>query len=207
MSATTTNRPGTCGTCRHYNEYPTCKGAGECKHWSGVTGPSGLSVGTVEEWTCNRWSGEPEAGNPWPTVIEFDEVGDYYGDEGDATSAALDDYFAGYDVPRLVTAEDVKAHSEPGDSSAGDDPTEIIARDGSVYTVGQLREIFDAVSDPDDWKGPIRALIPASGHGVVDAAVEFFTATRISVTDGPEVGTGRILIEADGYRAGPAGDH
>lgn len=141
--------------------------------------------------------------SPWPTRIEFDEVAEYFGGPEDATSEATDDYFAGYDVPRDAT-------TLPGADPDDNDPTdgdEIIARDGNNYRVGRLRAIFNAVADPDDWRGPIRALIPASGHGAVDAAVEFFTATRIRVTDGPELGTGRILIEADGYRAGPAGDH
>jgi len=92
MSATTTEtKCTTCKTCRHYEEYAAAPTSGECKHWSGVTGPTGLSVTTAEEWTCSRWAPESTSDNPWPTAIELDG---YH--EGEATSQATDDYFAGY---------------------------------------------------------------------------------------------------------------
>jgi len=132
--------------------------------------------------------------NRWPTRIEFDE-------QGEATSQDLDDYFAGYDTPR--DASDL----DPARDATGPNPESVQARDGKFYPVNALRVIFETVTDPDDWKAPIYALIPADAYTAVDAAVEFYTATRIRVIAGPEIGTGRILIAATGYRDGPAGDH
>ena len=75
------------------------------------------------------------------------------------------------------------------------------------YTVADLRKTFNALTDPKDWKGPICAWIPASLFGEASAAVEFFAAASLKITGGPQLLTGRILVESDGYQMGPAGDH
>jgi len=105
-----------CKQCKHYEEFSAARTSGTCHYWIEQTGEAGLRCTTAEEWTCTKWNPPTEAGNPWPTVIEFDAAAEYYGDEGDATSEATDDYFAGYEVPRdartLITPE--------GTSQAGD---------------------------------------------------------------------------------------
>lgn len=73
------------------------------------------------------------------------------------------------------------------------------------YTMDELREAFDAVCDPTDWKGPIAATLPGEAVGLVVAAIKFFTATNPNVGRG--VGPMRYVVTSEGYRAGPAGDH
>ncbi len=74
------------------------------------------------------------------------------------------------------------------------------------YKVADMRRTFEKLCDPQDWKAPIHALIPHQLFGLAAVAVEFFTCTELKVVGGPEPLTGRILVHADGYRMGPAGD-
>jgi hypothetical protein len=71
------------------------------------------------------------------------------------------------------------------------------------YHVDDLREVFDTVCDPEDWKAPIA--ITAIGEHVLPivTAIEFFTATAPNVS--LDTGRMRYLIESKGYRNGPAG--
>ncbi|MCW7072100.1 MAG: hypothetical protein OCU12_07240 [Methanophagales archaeon] len=78
---------------------------------------------------------------------------------------------------------------------------------GDRYTVAELKATFDAIADPDDWRGPIAAWIYPNDFRRAADAVEFYTATTLRVMGGPQPLTGCILVEADGYRRGPAGDH
>jgi len=73
------------------------------------------------------------------------------------------------------------------------------------HRIGDLRRVFDRVADPEDWRGPIRCWIPHDLFKAAAAAVEFFTCTELKVVAGPQALTGCILVEADGYRNGPAG--
>lgn len=118
----------------------------------------------------------------WPTRIEFDES------EADPRASI-----------ELVKPE--------GECTIGPEPVTFFGRDGTAYHVDYLDRIFDTVCDENDWKAPISAVIPPRTFAVVDTAVEFFTATRIRAIGIYPDGSGRILVEADGYRAGPAGDH
>lgn len=68
----------------------------------------------------------------------------------------------------------------------------------------ELTEAFDKVRDRKDWKEPIDAIILAEELGNCLAAIEYFTAT---VAEYHHFGDGTTRITADGYRAGPAGDH
>jgi len=88
---------------------------------------------------------------------------------------------------------------------------DVIEHDG--YTHGELRLAFDMVSDPDDWKGPIDAIVTERAVALVSSAVGFYTGTtpatrrlgahekraRRSPCEKP------ILVTSPGYRAGPAG--
>jgi hypothetical protein len=73
------------------------------------------------------------------------------------------------------------------------------------YEVETLRAVFSAAHDPKDWRGPIA--VSVSGESVMPtvAAIEFFTATTPRVT--LNTATMKYLIESEGYRMGPAGDH
>ena len=78
------------------------------------------------------------------------------------------------------------------------------------YTLDELKKAFDKVSDPEDWKGPIRATMPGEAVGVTCAAIEFYTATKARVRVDSRQRRGKYLVyfvESKGYRAGPAGDH
>ena len=78
-----------------------------------------------------------------------------------------------------------------------------VAHDGRRYRIDDLRAAFDAVCDPDDWKGPIGAWVPGEAVLEVSEAIRFFTATEPRVE--LDVKTMRYLITSEGYRAGPAG--
>lgn len=66
-----------------------------------------------------------------------------------------------------------------------------------------LKPLFDLVADKNDWKAPIRAIVPASADiCLIREAIIFYTAT---VPKFKVVNDGYLVI-ADGYRAGPAGD-
>lgn len=76
---------------------------------------------------------------------------------------------------------------------------------------GRLEKAFALVSDPHDWKAPIRAVVlvedlDAAGLTVDDVteSVAFYTATDASVTVLVKP-TGAVYVTALGYRAGPAG--
>ena len=73
------------------------------------------------------------------------------------------------------------------------------------FTVADLRRVFDAACDPHDWKAPLA--VRCSGEIVLAtvAALEWFTATAPTVQLNPQ--TMEFLIESEGYRNGPAGDH
>ena len=72
---------------------------------------------------------------------------------------------------------------------------------GFSYEV--LKEAFDKVSDPDDWRGPIAARMPGEAVMAVVAAIEFFTATSPKVQ--LDTSSMQYLVTSEGYRMGPAG--
>lgn len=73
------------------------------------------------------------------------------------------------------------------------------------YTVADLRELFDELADPNDWRGPIAATMPGEAVNAAVAAIEYFTATNPTVS--LDQRTMRYVVTSEGYRAGPAGDH
>jgi len=68
----------------------------------------------------------------------------------------------------------------------------------------QLRNAFDKVRPAKDWKAEISAVVNPSEWplDLVAAAVEFYTATTITVE--PITNSPRVLVTAPGYRNGPA---
>jgi hypothetical protein len=68
-----------------------------------------------------------------------------------------------------------------------------------------LETIFSRIQDPEDWKNPIFIVVPGELVSVVTAAIKFYTATVPTV--GLKVDTMEYIIQSEGYRMGPAGDH
>ncbi len=85
------------------------------------------------------------------------------------------------------------------------------------YTIAEMREAFDEIADPQDWKAPINAT--ATTREEVDlaiAAIEFFTATKATVQKAHafaaphknalvQMAIPIYIITSEGYRNGPAG--
>jgi hypothetical protein len=68
----------------------------------------------------------------------------------------------------------------------------------------ELSAAFSKVQNPNHWKDSIYSIIDAKDKEVVARAIPYFTATEPTFTD---IGNGQLLVRADGYRRGPAGDH
>lgn len=73
------------------------------------------------------------------------------------------------------------------------------------YEVEDLKKVFDACTNPEDWKDPIFVEVPGDLVSITVAAIKFYTATNPRVSLNPD--TMRYLIQSEGYRMGPAGDH
>ncbi len=72
------------------------------------------------------------------------------------------------------------------------------------YRRDQLAAAFAQVQNGHDWKGQIRAVIPAVDRPVVEQAVLWFTDTTpvfVPISGNPA----RLLVRAPGYRLGAAG--
>ncbi len=68
----------------------------------------------------------------------------------------------------------------------------------------ELDAAFAKVQSPLDWKGPIKAPVLEDNLEITLQAIEYFTATKPTAT---KVMHTIYIVEAAGYRAGPAGDH
>lgn len=84
------------------------------------------------------------------------------------------------------------------------------------FTQAELDAAFSKVANPDDWKAPVKAIVPVAELAVTLVAISHFTATSATVriatgedlrADGRIVGTSieSFEVTAPGYRAGPAG--
>lgn len=65
-----------------------------------------------------------------------------------------------------------------------------------------LEKAFDLVKDPEDWRNPIYACIESEQKEAVREAIIHFTATEPNFT---HVNSSHCIVQADGYRNGPAG--
>ena len=74
------------------------------------------------------------------------------------------------------------------------------------YTRDELEAAFNKVADPNDWRGPIDAVVAAGEVPIVDAAIAFFTATQTFLTP-TDKSRKHFRVQSVGYRVGPAGDH
>lgn len=73
------------------------------------------------------------------------------------------------------------------------------------YDPEDLEKIFKACANPDDWKDAIFVEVSGELVLITVAAIRFYTATDPRVSLNPD--TMRYLIQSEGYRMGPAGDH
>lgn len=81
----------------------------------------------------------------------------------------------------------------------------IVAEEGRIAL---YHLAFSQVSDPKDWKGPIKAYVPWELATLYMDAIEFMTGVRPTaevrrIPDGRQF----YYLECVGYRAGPCGDH
>jgi hypothetical protein len=71
------------------------------------------------------------------------------------------------------------------------------------FQVRALREVFERICDPVDWKAPIHCACTGEALHAVVTAIQYFTATTPAI--GLDVETMTYYIASEGYRAGPAG--
>lgn len=81
----------------------------------------------------------------------------------------------------------------------------LIKGPGYSFMQSELSAAFDRIANIQHWKGPIDAVIDADQLLVSQVAVQFYTATELTVTGSPEMG--KLRVQSIGYAAGPAGDH
>ena len=71
-----------------------------------------------------------------------------------------------------------------------------------------IDKAFDLVKDPEHWKNPIVVMMEPDAWyliaGLVGEAINFYTATNASCSLVDTEHGYKMLIEADGYYAGPA---
>ena len=66
------------------------------------------------------------------------------------------------------------------------------------YTQEELRQAFDKIKKPGNWKGPIRATIPAEDYELAAAAVAYFTGSNLEITKNKN---NQYTVYAAGYYA------
>jgi hypothetical protein len=66
------------------------------------------------------------------------------------------------------------------------------------YTQEELRQAFDKIKKPGNWKGPIRATIPAEDYNLAAAAVAYFTGSNLEIEDNTNH---QYTVYAAGYYA------
>jgi len=75
---------------------------------------------------------------------------------------------------------------------------------GTIYSRAELREAFEAVEDPSNWKMPIDAAIPVYMRDVTEQAVIFFagcTPTFEAINPKARRSVRRLRVRAVGYYA------
>jgi hypothetical protein len=66
----------------------------------------------------------------------------------------------------------------------------------------KLNDAFDKVHNPKDWRAPIRAVVKKKDLATAIEAIEYFTATQVTVKP---AGKNIFRVSSVGYRMGPAG--
>ncbi len=76
------------------------------------------------------------------------------------------------------------------------------------YDEAEIRAAFERVENPNHWKDPVDCIVRDTDQDERDLiafAISFFTSTEASWSRVGQTSVWRV--RADGYRAGPAGDH
>jgi hypothetical protein len=66
------------------------------------------------------------------------------------------------------------------------------------YTQEELRQAFDKIKTPGNWKESIRATIPAEDYNLAAAAVAYFTGSNLEIEDNTNH---QYTVYAAGYYA------
>lgn len=77
---------------------------------------------------------------------------------------------------------------------------------GREFTKKDLEIAFAIIQSKKDWKAEVDASILVKDYELAATAVEFFTATPLKI-GGVDRLNSMLIVHADGYAAGPAGDH
>lgn len=67
------------------------------------------------------------------------------------------------------------------------------------YTERQLRDAFEAVADPENWKMPISARIKRADIAVTAAAIVFYAGSNTDVFADPQGDAAYCVVAAAGY--------
>ena len=79
---------------------------------------------------------------------------------------------------------------------------------GTIFTRKQLENAFYKVQNLSDWKAPIDTTIQLKDYELCASAVEFYSATPLTIVKLKSFkGDVTLQVAAIGYRSGPAGDH
>jgi len=70
------------------------------------------------------------------------------------------------------------------------------------YSREQLKESFDMVCNPDDWRAPIKKIIPVDDLDVTINAIMFFAGTQVNTR---YLKNDLCEVSSVGYRNGPCG--
>ena len=81
------------------------------------------------------------------------------------------------------------------------DPNEIVYKH---YTRGELDRAFALISDPEDWRAPLRGTVSSEDLGACLAAAEFFTGAGLQSVSS-DYANGQHTVKGVGYRNGPCG--
>ena len=119
--------------------------------------------------------------------------------QGDAERVAC--HWKGYLENALNFLADSDEHTTP-DSIQRRLATDLAANIYGGWTRPEIEAAFEAIRHKGDWKAPISRQIPASAFRLYEAAVQFFTSTDLRVVT--NLGNNHVLVEAKGYRLGPA---
>lgn len=80
-----------------------------------------------------------------------------------------------------------------------------------AITTETMRQAFEAVQHPRDWRGPIDAVVDADQLAITILAIQFYTATMPTVEPTQSrppachAQLTRYRVRSVGYRMGPAG--
>lgn len=86
------------------------------------------------------------------------------------------------------------------------------------FTIDELSSAFKSIQNITNWRDPIVSVIPEDKRKLVQAAVDYFTATEAKfypvynpegncIIPGNRIIPGFLIVTSIGYRLGPAGDH